>query len=410
MGTFCFRWVAILAAIATASGWTYIPISDELLVESSHSAVVGTVEEEFLPGTFDFGSMRHYKIRIERELRTDRNFRRSEDNSFVLHVNGGFDAADRSFYYVPGAPEFQVGERAIFFVHHEEEKDFHRLSQFALGVFREAEVNGRSVALRPFEIERRRSESIISVRKFDEFADWIEQLSRAQKRDVYATVEANYFVDVETAHLTNSKRYNLLTDYITRLDTRWPSMPLTYEWAGVEPPFQNTGGGKVQFNLAAKIWNDQPNTPIQILLGGHHVPPPPPQLPLRDQKNQISFEDYYNQIPGQFCYPNVRNDVGGVLSLTGLRIQEDPSSRKRSPLGNTNALHNSPGSFSPMNHTWRGQQWTTVSEADINLQDHLECYTTTNQVTASNIIANILTHELGHALGLAVLMRRKVPF
>eukprot|EP01114_Cavostelium_apophysatum_P023503 TRINITY_DN8877_c0_g1_i1.p1 TRINITY_DN8877_c0_g1~~TRINITY_DN8877_c0_g1_i1.p1 ORF type:complete len:196 (+),score=36.02 TRINITY_DN8877_c0_g1_i1:379-966(+) len=195
MGTFCFRWVTVLAVVATASGWTYLPISDELLVETSHSAVVGTVEDEFLPGTFDFGSMRHYKIRIERELRTDGNFRRSEDNSFVLHVNGGFDAADSSFYYVPGAPQFEVGERAIFFVHHEEERDYNRLSQFALGVFRETEVNGQTVAIRPFEVEKR-SETTIAVRKFDEFADWIERLSGAMKRDVYAVVERDYLIEV----------------------------------------------------------------------------------------------------------------------------------------------------------------------------------------------------------------------
>eukprot|EP01114_Cavostelium_apophysatum_P022531 TRINITY_DN8181_c0_g1_i1.p1 TRINITY_DN8181_c0_g1~~TRINITY_DN8181_c0_g1_i1.p1 ORF type:complete len:729 (-),score=129.56 TRINITY_DN8181_c0_g1_i1:10-2196(-) len=397
MATLCFRCVAILAVIATVSAWSFVPISDELLVETSHSAIVGTVEEELLPGTFDFGSMRHYKIRIERELRTDGRFRRSEDNSFVLHINGGFDAADRSFYYVPGAPEFEAGERAIFFIHHDEEKDFHRLSQFALGIFRQVDVNGQSVAFRPHEIEKRSATN--KLRKFDEFADWIEDLSRVQKRDVYATVDADYFVEVPTAHLTNPKRYNVFVNMVTLKEMRWPTMPITYLWAGVQTPFQQTGGGHVQFNIAAKQWNDQPNTPIQISLGGHHVPLPEPSLPLRDGLNSINFDDIYDQIPGRHC-SNVRNEPGGILSLSGIRLREAPSQDKRSALANTKVLNQSPGSMAPVNHQWRGKNWTSISEADINVQNGLECYLSNSQNRASNILANILTHELGHALGL----------
>jgi len=168
--------VILFTILVSAWCWSYVPVSDQNLVLSSHSIVYGRVVNSNNRKRSDSdpqGPWSHYEIDISEVLKagiqlSQRVNKRSGanleyDENIVVSILGGFDDVSNRTLHVPGAPNLEDGEHVLLFLNHEETSSspINHVSHFALGAFVQMDIPS----------ERRSSEadasSSFAVRRFE---------------------------------------------------------------------------------------------------------------------------------------------------------------------------------------------------------------------------------------------------
>ncbi len=339
-----------LALAAPAAAATYVMMTDEDLVDQA--PLIGLVSVIRTDPVRDQAAT-DYLVQLVRPLKGN------VPGEMVVRVLGGV-GPDGARLTIPGAPEFQVGQRAILFLKDRDDGMF-GIVQWMLGAFHEVREAGRSLAVRDLSQARELSPPDRGQRRpdrprnFDRFADWLSDRAQGLFR------EKDYEADVVGASPAISAPYTLLGK------ARWFTFDDdgTATWV-TRPTGQSgmTGGGFKQFQQALAAWDGDPSTVINYAYGG--TSGTNGDLRAMDGVNMIQFDDPNDYISGSFDCSR-----GGVLAMGGW--------------------------WSLDSGTFGGQTFGRIVEGDIVTQDGSGCFLSGHGGADG---AEVFTHELGHTLGL----------
>lgn len=299
-----------------------------------------------------------YRFRLERAMKGAA----AAGDVLTVRVLGG-ETHDGAMLHIWGAPRFGNGERALLFLGRHQDGTF-RPHQMVQGHFHEAVVAGQRLWVRSLsevdvvgaKMGEEGSPAAGVARDFDGFADWIADRSAGKPR------QPDYRRDIEPEALERAvEKFT----YIGSSIKRWTEFDrgIQVSWladASGQPNLD--GGGFSEFQAAINAWNNDPATNIRYRYQGASSSF---RGFRRDGANFISFQDYDNDIDGDFeCI--APGNGSGTLAIGG-------------PWFFTNDAPPVP-----------------IREADIVVNSGAGCWFNNNGARAAQVYA----HELGHTLGL----------
>jgi len=376
------------ACIWCCFGWTYVPVSDQNMVSSSDSIVTGTIVGSLNANPSGLiGTWTHYEVQVNEVLKSanllSNQLRTSSSQNLVLSVLGGYDPATDRTLFINGAPSFQFGDEVLLFLTHSQSNSLliSQPTHFGMGAFHKVKSSSSSesgvdqfLAVRSFEMGLTRSSSLIdvSVRDFAQFVQFINQEVQPNEPQELITywnlispsdlmqLWADHMAAPETARF-NTIKYNEKTVRRNNFNT-----PIV--WKRLESGQNDIEGqGDIEIDQAISAWNNQPNTAINYVNGG--TTNAETAFISSDGINSVVFGDPKDVIPGTYdC------KVGGTLGLGGWWTDGK-------------------------SYTYRGIIFSNLVEADIAIQDGIECWLDSVEDKSASF-ANLMTHEFGHTLGL----------
>jgi hypothetical protein len=351
--TFLFSILFLIAAVHTVSATTVLPVRDSSLADQAAVIAEGTVTG-IAPATGSTGRpATEYRLRVERVVK-GRVGEVAEGGSLVMRVPGG-TAANGLKLRIWGAPEFRIGERALFFLATNRDGSYGPL-HLALGTFHELRSEGRRLAVRDlaevYEVAAA-GDAAEGVRDMERFGSWLADRAAGVQR------EADYFVAPPKMGVAWEA-----FSYIGRIKQRWLEFDRGQEigWkAHAAGQVGFPGGGFAEFQNALKAWNDDASTNIRLRYDGTTTVDTGFQR--FDENNVILFSDPHDEAPGSFSCPSPGRGEG-VLAIGGTWFDD-----RTSP--------------------------AVIGGADIIINDNAVCW-----FTSSKRAEQIYGHELGHTLGL----------
>lgn len=301
----------LLLAPGAAEGTSYLMMGDEDL--HGQAAVIAQVEvlnvshapTARTPST-------DYIVLVERLLKGD-----ISGTTVVVRVIGG-TRPDGMALKVFGAPGFEEGDRAIFFLQPRDDGTYGIL-HLMLGAFVERERGPERLAMRnlgeALDIGSNGSEKLLA-RDFDRFADWLADRSAKVLRS------ADYFRAVERPAV-ESHSEQILTK-IAGVKVRFFEFDNgdSVRWRHRS----GLSGAKKSFRNAIKAINQEPTTLIEL----KHVGKTKAKLGFTrpDNTNSIIFNDPNNEISSRFSC-----DSGGVIAIGGFWFTSSPFTIQKLPQG-----------------------------------------------------------------------------
>ncbi|MES0872561.1 matrixin family metalloprotease [Sinimarinibacterium thermocellulolyticum] len=341
---------AALAGLVSipAAAMSYLPMSDDSLLDAADVVVVGTVAGAHAS--------------VGRELDETTYLLSPEwvakgavaTGDLAIRVPGALDRNAVGARIVPGAPRFAPGERVLLMLRAQPDGSY-RATQLALGVFRARRTrSGEAVwaqdltAAHAIGGEHRPGRH----RRAEAFADWLRARIDGRPGD------ADYWTDEA---VTDGKYV------LPEVPARWFEFDL-----GLHVPIytsmrnETLSGREATAALVTAIqaWNDDPGS--RVLLGYGGVGGQSTGLAGLDGVNLILFDDPNDELAGTFdCL------LGGLGAYTqwrslGTRMRGDVSYR-------------------------------VITEADVVMQDGIRCLF---EGPRNENAEELLAHELGHVLGL----------
>ncbi|HVS03470.1 MAG TPA: matrixin family metalloprotease, partial [Thermoanaerobaculia bacterium] len=350
---------------APAAATIYVMISDPVLADQAPVIALGHITGRW-PAPREAAT--RYSFEIERVLKGE-----PLASTLVVHVPGG-EGPDGLELVLWGAPRFAEGERALLFLEPRPDGAWAPL-HLMLGAFHERRVGRHVLALRelagahavadPATANGRDWSEPAALRDFAGFAEWLAARARGER------AEPDYLLSDPRGDLRAvAERFNLME--IGGRNPRWTEFDDGGEvsWrrhvAG-QPGL--AGGGANEIGAAMTAWNGDPGTPIRFELVGV-TSSANGFAGGSDGVNAILFDDPNGEVPGTFvCGPG----GGGILAIAG------------------------PWTSSQIVSDFNGKIWRRIVEADLITQDGIACFAEGN----SSGMAQLFTHEFGHALGLA---------
>ena len=355
-----------LAAIATvapatpALATTYVPVSDQALIE--RAAVIGTFEVISSEPAPTATVVTEYRVRVETLLKGD-----LPGSTALVRVPGGVSRAGNGLR-LSGMPSFQPGERGVLLFLVPRSDGAWGIAHVILGAFHALERHEGDLLVRPHLAEARRvgggaaaaSGDGADARDRERFLDWIADrvAGRARRPD--------YFVPVDASAL--APRFTLFRDEDTGYPLRWFDFDAgdTVVWrSSTEGPtgYPDEGMAAVRAGLAA--WSNLTQATIELVYGGFG--PNDGGFDQYDFVNTVMFEDPNGEIEEEFdC------EEGGVLAIGGPFYDDELVLR------------------------YKSQNWHPIGEGVVITNSNLSCYLLGDNAR----LAEILGHELGHTLGL----------
>lgn len=356
---------AVFFVAVVAEGATFLVPSDRDLIDGAEAIAVITAGEGHSQRADGGWIETITTLHIDEAIKGD-----IESGTTIDVAELGGVAGDLG-YIVAGSPQFARGERALVFLQHDDRGNW-TTKAMALGKFAFAkDVAGRTLL----------------VRDSKEIAGW-DYSGRVHRepqrhgpgflqyvRDVAAGEnEANpdYVVSDPRPLSTAVAKTNAtptITSYLLQnsdgVGIRWPSFPspVIFLSHGTEPGALNGGLTAAQRGLS--VWTNDGGSNIVYQYGGTTTKS---STGLTgggaDGVNIILFNDPSNEIPGSFT-----GRGGDVLAVGG-------------------AL------YSLQKHSFSGEQFYTIVEADLVVQDGI-----TGPGLTGNGFDHVVAHELGHTLG-----------
>jgi hypothetical protein len=361
--------VLILLAAMPAGAATFLVPEDRALVDAAPAIVVATAGEShgrFAPGGW---------IETVTTLHVDELVKGSlaSDTIDVVELGGSVGNVG---YLVAGAPRYAAGERVLLFLETNDRGDW-VAKNMAVGKFTfRRDDAGRRVLQRddvcgwnydgtPYR-EPLRAEGT--------FLDFVRETARGH------AANADYFLPALRTAATAVAAPNAAPAVSTYLlqdsgasgthGIRWASFPsgVVFLSHGTQPGALNGGLTAIQRGLAA--WTNDPNSNINYsYVGATSIARTGFGGGGADGVNTIQFNDPAGEIPGAFTGAG-----GDTLAIGG-------------------AWYTTSGAGAT--HTYAGETFFTIVEADLVVQ---------NGITGAGLTGNgfdhVLTHELGHTLGL----------
>lgn len=360
--------LALLTSVAHAA--TFLVPSDRVLVTASKAIVVAVAGEShgrWAPGGW---------IETVTELRVDEAIKgpiAAEETIRVTELGG---VVGEIGYVVAGSPRYSAGERVLLFLETNDRGEW-VAKNMAVGKFDRAEdVQGRRLLLRDAEeIAGWETDGTLHtepVRLEEEFLRFVR--ATAEGRDAH---DDDYIIRdprplrrrviAEAVGQSFAPSSYLLQSALSSgtLGIRWQSFPAVFLSHGSQPGAANGGLTALQRGLAA--WTNDPGSNIVYSYGG--------AIAIArtgfgtggraDGVNTVQFNDPANEIPDSFTPNN-----GSTLAIGGAW-------------------------FGSATHTANGERYYTILEADLVVQDGIS-----GAGLAGNGFDHVLTHELGHTLGI----------
>ena len=364
MRTRCLIFLAVLASNAHAA--TFIVPSDRALVTASKAIVVataGTSHGRWAPGGW---------IETVTELRVEETIKGQIAAGETIHVTELGGMVGDIGYVVAGSPKCVEGQRVLLFLETNDRGEW-VAKNMAVGKFEHAEdVKGRRLLVRESsEIVGWETDGEVHrepVRMEDGFLNFVR--ATAQGRDAGDDYIVRDPQPVRRVVAEATAQAFTPTSYLLQsggLGIRWASFPsaVVFLSHGTQPGALNGGLTSLQKALAA--WTNDAGSNIVYSYGG--------TTPIAhsglvsggsdDGVNTIQFNDPAGEIPGSFSPTG-----GATLAIGGAW-------------------------FGSATHSAHGEQYFTIGEADLVVQDGIS-----GAGLTGNGFDHVLTHELGHTLGL----------
>jgi len=355
---FAFVLAALFLAGASSRATVYVLGSDTSLVNQAGAIAlvrIETIDERPYPGVRTATMIR---ARIEQSLKG------SLEGRVDFELPGGSNGSGS--LRIDGIPRYQPGDRVLVFLDRTAQGTWRPLN-WSLGSFlvmKESSTSDRLVVVRDFGrgslpldgTGRLTTDPPRDLRLFQLFIRNI-----AAKRPG----AANYFRPDATPVPVDPSRYKLF-------DTpfRWTNFDdggSVSVFAGAVPQSGVAGGGYEQVQSALSTWNGDPGSRIAYVYGG--TTSATAGFTAADGNNVILFNDPNHELPAFSC------TNGGVLAVGGIQ---------------------NPDSFPTS--TVNGTVFLITKECDVIVNSGLDCFLAT--ATGPNDLAEVLTHEIGHTLGL----------
>jgi hypothetical protein len=354
------------AAGAPLMATSYVMVSDEALVDASPvAAVVRVASVDRAAGRNDGNAVTEYAVQVEEVLKGEI----SGGASTIVRVPGGIGPNGMALK-IFGAPRFEAGERALLFLEPTGDGAF-RVMHLLLGAFHEVREAGHQLAVRDLAEAReiRKTEAGIEegpgadrLRDFDAFARWVADRAANTRK------AADYYIQDDGIGSVTG-RFRLFEDPDDGFNLRWFNFDTSGKviWNAYNKTQSGvSGGGYSQFQSALKIWNNEPETPINYQYGGKTSVKN--GLIKYDEVNAILFNDPNNELPSFSC------SSGGVLAYGGPWYFTETTS-------------------------YLGKPYHGIANADVVINDGLACFFT-GSPNGAKAAEELFGHELGHTLGL----------
>jgi len=358
--------LAFLFAATSAHAATFIVPPDRVLVTASKAIVVAVAGEShgrWAPGGW---------IETVTELHVDEVIKGTVVAGQTMQVTelGGF--VDGIGYFVAGSPRYASGSRVLLFLETNDRGEW-VAKNMAVGKFdRAQDVRGRRLLLRDAEeIVGWETDGLVHrepVRLEDAFLQFVRTVANGgDGTDDYIVRDPQPLHRVAVAEATTSgfapSGYLLQAGGV---GIRWPNFPsaVVFLSHGTQPNALQGGLTALQRGLAA--WTNDPGSNIVYTYGGTTaIASTGFNSNTPDRVNTIQFNDPSNEIPGSF------SGKGGDTLAIG-------------------------GAWSgAATHSANGEQYFSIIEADLVVQDGI-----TGPGISGNGFDHVITHELGHTLGL----------
>lgn len=366
----------LIAQLATATSYTMI--SDAALTDQAEVIVQATVLAKE-PAPISAPPSTDYFVQIERLVKGY-----VAGSTVVIRVLGGI-GPDGVGLRVWGAPAFHPGERVLLFLAPRPDGTYGIL-HLMLGAFHEVPHKGERLAVRDLTetievvpewglLDQGPMLAFDPPREFESFVEWLTD--RVADRQA----KADYFRPAVTTPDLPSEpsRAPLLEDPCTHLGFRnfEADQGHAVKWQVDFRGYDGKGSGRRAFARSRKAWAEAETARIRQTDAGTTAVAP--GLSSQDGRNSLLFNDPWQQIEGVY-----RCSSGGVLAIAGIWYDSGRSQDCRLvDLGEK-------GRF-------RGQQFLKILSADIVTNEGSACFFRKNPAGT----AEVLTHELGHTLGLS---------
>jgi hypothetical protein len=351
---------------STAHAATFIVPSDRALVTASKAIVIataGTSHGRWAPGGW---------IETVTELRVEEAIKGPVAAGETIRVTELGGMVGDIGYLVAGSPRYAEGERVLLFLETNDRGEW-AAKNMAVGKFEHAEdVRGRRMLVRDAsEIVGWETDGAVHrepVRSEDRFLNFVRATAHGFVDDADYIVrdpQPVRRVVAEAAALAFAPSGYLLQS--GGLGIRWATFPnaVVFLSHGTQQGALNGGLTSIQRALAA--WTNDAGSNIVYSYGGTTTIARTGLVPggNSDGVNTIQFNDPAGEISGSFSPGG-----GATLALGGAW-------------------------FSNAKHTAHGEQYFTIAEADLVVQDGIS-----GAGLTGNGFDHVLTHELGHTLGL----------
>jgi matrixin len=349
-----------LLATCPASATSYVPVTDEALVD--HAPVIAVVKvQDSGSGPQSERPSTVYRVRVEKVVKG------AMAPGLVIRVRvpGGV-REDGKGLRIWGAPRFERGERAMLFLTPRADGSF-EIFHLMLGAFHEITGGGRRLAVRHLSEAQavvRPGETLPQepLRDFDRFADWVDRQARGMRAPADYEVAATHGLAPITSLFS-------LFDGGDGFNLRWFEFDsnVSVDWRAHQDGQQGVaGGGFTEFQTALAAWNGDPNTNISYTYGG--TTSNTNGLIVYDEVNAILFNDPNDEVPSFSC------GFGGVLAMGGPWYETATTPHQ--------------GTF-----------YHAIVNADIVTNNGISCFFQ-NSVNGSKAAEELFAHELGHTLGI----------
>ncbi len=338
----------LMAGLAPVFATSMVPMADSQLADEATVVAEGTVVGR--GQSRDGRPVTEFRLRVERAVKGV-----AAGETLVVRVPGGTTREGLTLK-VWGAPEFNIGERALLFLAENNDGSYAPL-HLAMGAFHELRSGKQRLAMRNLsEVEMIGPDAeaaATSMRDLDRFAQWLIDRAAGVQR------EADYFVErPEIARALD--RYTYLGVPVP-IRQRWLEFDRKQDvvWSAHQSGQPGVaGGGLKEFQAGLAAWTNDPATNIRYKYQG--TTSTSTGFTDFDFQNVILFEDPNGEIPGSFACGR----AGGTLAVGG---------------------------------TWYDRSTTpaTIAGGDIIVNDGVGCW-----FTHPKRAEQVFGHELGHTLGL----------
>jgi hypothetical protein len=357
--------LALLVA-STARAATFIVPSDRDLVTASKAIVVataGTSHGRRAPGGW---------IETVTDLRIDEAIKGPLAAGESIRVTELGGMVGEIGYIVAGSPRYAEGERVLLFLETNDRGEWVS-KNMAVGKFNRADdVRGRRLLVRDSsEIVGWETDGEVHrepVRLEDGFLEFVRATARGTIADTdYIVHDPRPLrrIAAESTAQTFAPSSYLLNG--GGLGIRWASFPSPVVFLSHGTQQGAVDGGLASLNRALAAWTNDAGSNIVYSYGGTTAIA---RTGFNgggnaDGVNTIQFNDPAGEIPGSF-----KPEQGATLAIGGAW-------------------------FGGATHSAHGEQYFTIGEADLVVQDGI-----TGAGLTGNGFDHVLTHELGHTLGL----------
>jgi hypothetical protein len=313
-----------------------------------------------------------YRVQVDRLLKGA-----AGDGTLTVRVPGGRRSNGISAA-VAGAPRFTPQERLLLFLEPRPDGTY-RVLQLFLGAFhlvdRVAAQGTQTLALRSLAGatqvamggKQAGEGGLDRPRDSSRFANWV-----AERAAGGGDAPADYFVDLDAAEqATLAEKYTLLE--VDGYNERWfqfdNGTPIVF-YANQAGQPGLAGGGFAEYQTSMQAWDTNPGTFINLAYGGTTATAG--TLAAYNGVNEVTFNDPAGEITPFNCA------TGGIVAYTETFFYDTPE-------------------------TFKGVLYNPMVGAHSVTAQNISCFFKlgTGGATASEIAQSMLTHELGHCIGLA---------